>query len=118
MPADRDIAAIEFRAGNKSITHHAMRSAPAVQAGTHQRAIEIEFKGIHRQLQRLGIEAAKAFIDKQRLNLQRTRRHRRQAQGQGRKVAVISHVQEMHERIPVQIRVQRRGNGLSTLEVK
>ncbi|PUA43031.1 chromosome segregation protein SMC [Pseudomonas protegens] len=36
----------------------------------------------------------------------------------GRKVAVISHVQEMHERIPVQIQVSRQGNGLSTLEVK
>jgi exonuclease SbcC len=31
---------------------------------------------------------------------------------------VISHVQEMHERIPVQIQVHRQGNGLSTLEVK
>ncbi|BAQ81312.1 AAA family ATPase [Pseudomonas sp. St29] len=39
-------------------------------------------------------------------------------QAQGRKVAVISHVQEMHERIPVQIQVSRQGNGLSTLEVK
>ncbi|WP_339433182.1 AAA family ATPase [Pseudomonas sp. EA_65y_Pfl2_P78] len=39
-------------------------------------------------------------------------------QAQGRKVAVISHVQEMHERIPVQIQVLRQGNGLSTLEVK
>lgn len=39
-------------------------------------------------------------------------------QAQGRKVAVISHVQEMHERIPVQIKVSRQGNGLSTLEVK
>ncbi|MBV4458795.1 AAA family ATPase [Pseudomonas sp. COR58] len=39
-------------------------------------------------------------------------------QAQGRKVAVISHVQEMHERIPVQIHVRRQGNGLSTLEVK
>ncbi|MGZ7459094.1 AAA family ATPase [Pseudomonas sp. Ma2-10] len=39
-------------------------------------------------------------------------------QAQGRKVAVISHVQEMHERIPVQIQVCRQGNGLSTLEVK
>ncbi|RON37125.1 chromosome segregation protein SMC [Pseudomonas frederiksbergensis] len=39
-------------------------------------------------------------------------------QAQGRKVAVISHVQEMHERIPVQIQVHRQGNGLSTLEVK
>ncbi|PSS59255.1 AAA family ATPase [Pseudomonas sp. BBP2017] len=38
-------------------------------------------------------------------------------QAQGRKVAVISHVQEMHERIPVQIQVRRQGNGLSTLEV-
>lgn len=38
-------------------------------------------------------------------------------QAQGRKVGVISHVQEMHERIPVQIRVQRQGNGLSTVEV-
>jgi exonuclease SbcC len=39
-------------------------------------------------------------------------------QAQGRKVAVISHVQEMHERIPVQIQVRRQGSGLSTLEVK
>lgn len=39
-------------------------------------------------------------------------------QAQGRKVGVISHVQEMHERIPVQIQVQRQGNGLSTVEVK
>ncbi|MCQ3000951.1 AAA family ATPase [Pseudomonas syringae] len=38
-------------------------------------------------------------------------------QAQGRKVGVISHVQEMHERIPVQIQVKRQGNGLSTFEV-
>lgn len=38
-------------------------------------------------------------------------------QAQGRKVGVISHVQEMHERIPVQIQVKRQGNGLSTVEV-
>nr|WP_284060448.1 AAA family ATPase [Pseudomonas sp. NW5] len=39
-------------------------------------------------------------------------------QAQGRKVGVISHVQEMHERISVQIRVRRLGNGASRLEVK
>jgi exonuclease SbcC len=39
-------------------------------------------------------------------------------QAQGRKVGVISHVQEMHERIPVQIKVRRQGNGLSTIEVE
>lgn len=38
-------------------------------------------------------------------------------QAQGRKVAVISHVQEMHERIPVQIQVRRHGNGLSEVTV-
>ncbi|MCQ4259692.1 AAA family ATPase [Stutzerimonas stutzeri] len=38
-------------------------------------------------------------------------------QAQGRKVAVISHVAEMHERIPVQIQVQRMGNGQSGLEI-
>ena len=38
-------------------------------------------------------------------------------QAQGRKVGVISHVQEMHERIPVQIKVRRQGNGLSVIEV-
>lgn len=38
-------------------------------------------------------------------------------QAQGRKVAVISHVQEMHERIPVQIQVRRQGNGLSDVQV-
>ena len=38
-------------------------------------------------------------------------------QAQGRKVAVISHVAEMHERIPVQIQVQRQGNGQSCLKI-
>ncbi len=38
-------------------------------------------------------------------------------QAQGRKVAVISHVAEMHERIPVQIQVQRQGNGQSALRI-
>lgn len=36
---------------------------------------------------------------------------------QGRKIGVISHVQEMTERIPVQIRVNRAGNGRSYIEV-
>ncbi|WP_043511429.1 SbcC/MukB-like Walker B domain-containing protein, partial [Halomonas sp. BC04] len=34
-------------------------------------------------------------------------------QAQGRKVGVISHIQEMHERIPVQIKVEPLGNGAS-----
>lgn len=36
---------------------------------------------------------------------------------QGRKIGVISHVQEMTERIPVRICVNRAGNGRSLLEV-
>lgn len=36
---------------------------------------------------------------------------------QGRKIGVISHVQEMTERIPVQVRVNRAGNGRSFLDV-
>ena len=36
---------------------------------------------------------------------------------QGRKIGVISHVQEMTERIPTQIRVQRSGNGRSSLKI-
>ena len=35
----------------------------------------------------------------------------------GRKVGVISHVQEMTERIPVQINVQKRSSGRSNIEV-
>lgn len=37
---------------------------------------------------------------------------------QGRKIGVISHVQEMTERIPVRIRVSRAGNGRSYLEIE
>lgn len=37
---------------------------------------------------------------------------------QGRKIGVISHVQEMTERIPVRIQVSRAGNGRSYLEVR
>ncbi len=38
-------------------------------------------------------------------------------QSQGRKVTVITHVQEMHERIPTQIQVLKMGNGQSKLTV-
>ena len=37
---------------------------------------------------------------------------------QGRKIGVISHVQEMTERIPVQIKVKRSNNGRSILSVQ
>ena len=36
---------------------------------------------------------------------------------QGRKIGVISHVQEMTERIPVQIRINRQGSGKSSIEI-
>ena len=38
-------------------------------------------------------------------------------QSQGRKVVLISHIQEMHERIPVQIQVKPVGAGASTIQV-
>ena len=38
-------------------------------------------------------------------------------QSQGRKVVLISHIQEMHERIPVQIQVKPVGAGASTIKV-
>ena len=40
-----------------------------------------------------------------------------QLQSQGRKVVLISHIQEMHERIPVQIQVQPIGSGSSRIEL-
>lgn len=40
-----------------------------------------------------------------------------QLQIQGRKIGVISHVQEMSERIPVQIHLSRRSSGKSTVEI-
>jgi len=39
-------------------------------------------------------------------------------QNQGRKLGVISHVEEMTERIPVQIRVSKLSNGQSRVEVR
>ncbi|WFF40041.1 chromosome segregation protein SMC [Salinicola endophyticus] len=39
-------------------------------------------------------------------------------QAQGRRVGVISHVQEMHERIPLQIRVEPKGNGSSEVRLQ
>jgi exonuclease SbcC len=38
-------------------------------------------------------------------------------QSQGRKVILISHIQEMHERIPVKIQVLPQGSGASRIEV-
>ena len=40
-----------------------------------------------------------------------------QLQSQGRKVVLISHIQDMHERIPVQIQVQPVGAGASRIEI-
>ena len=39
-------------------------------------------------------------------------------QSQGRTVGVISHVEAMKDRIPVQVRVQRQGGGRSTVVVE
>ena len=38
-------------------------------------------------------------------------------QSQGRKVILISHIQEMHERIPVKIHVKAKGSGASEIHV-
>ena len=38
-------------------------------------------------------------------------------QSQGRKVVLISHIQEMHERIPVQIQVKAVGGGASQIKI-
>jgi exonuclease SbcC len=38
-------------------------------------------------------------------------------QAQGRTIGVISHVEAMKDRIPVQIRVQRQGGGRSVVRV-
>jgi exonuclease SbcC len=38
-------------------------------------------------------------------------------QGQGRKVGLISHVESLHQRIAVQIRVERRGGGRSSVRI-
>ena len=38
-------------------------------------------------------------------------------QAQGRTIGVISHVEAMKERIPVQIRVQRLGGGRSSVSI-
>ena len=40
-----------------------------------------------------------------------------QLQSQGRKVVLISHIQEMHERIPVKIQVHPLGAGASTIQI-
>lgn len=40
-----------------------------------------------------------------------------QLQSQGRKVVLISHIAEMHERIPVQIQVKPKGAGASMIEI-
>lgn len=40
-----------------------------------------------------------------------------QLQDQGRKVVLISHIAEMHERIPVQIQVQPLGSGSSQIKI-
>lgn len=40
-----------------------------------------------------------------------------QLQSQGRKVVLISHIPDMHERIPVQIQVNPRGAGASSIEI-
>jgi exonuclease SbcC len=38
-------------------------------------------------------------------------------QDQGRKVILISHIQDMHERIPVKIQVIPQGSGASKVQV-
>ncbi len=52
----------------------------------HLAALSLQtVEGVHGQLQRLGVEAAEAFVDEQRFDTQRAGGHRGQPQGQGQR---------------------------------
>lgn len=67
------------------------------------------------QVESLFIDEGFGSLDPQTLQIAMDALER--LQNQGRKVGVISHVQEMTERIPVQIKVNKLSGGKSTLEV-
>lgn len=67
------------------------------------------------QLNSLFIDEGFGSLDQQSLHIVMDTLER--LQGQGRKVIVISHISEIHERIPVQIQVKPQGAGQSRIEV-
>jgi ATPase involved in DNA repair len=67
------------------------------------------------QVESLFIDEGFGSLDPNTLNIAMDALER--LHNQGRKVGVISHVQEMTERIPVQIRVSKQQSGKSTVEV-
>lgn len=67
------------------------------------------------QIESLFIDEGFGSLDPNTLNIAMDALER--LHNQGRKVGVISHVQEMTERIPVQIKVSKQHNGKSKVEV-
>jgi exonuclease SbcC len=67
------------------------------------------------QVESLFIDEGFGSLDPNTLNIAMDALER--LHNQGRKVGVISHVQEMMERIPVQIKVSKQNSGSSTVEV-
>lgn len=69
----------------------------------------------HTRLESLFIDEGFGTLDQSSLHMVMDALDR--LQSQGRKVIVISHISEMHERIPVKIQVIPQGSGASKIEV-
>lgn len=69
----------------------------------------------HLKLETLFIDEGFGTLDQESLHIVMDTLDR--LQGQGRKVILISHIQEIHERIPVQIKVATCGEGKSKLNI-
>lgn len=70
----------------------------------------------HIQLETLFIDEGFGTLDHESLHMVMDTLDR--LQNQGRKVILISHIAEVHERIPVKIRVQRIGAGESRIQIE
>lgn len=69
----------------------------------------------HLQLEMLFIDEGFGTLDQNSLHIVMDTLDR--LQGQGRKVILISHIQEIHERIPVQIKVEPKMAGYSDIRI-
>lgn len=69
----------------------------------------------HLKLETLFIDEGFGTLDQESLHIVMDTLDR--LQGQGRKVILISHIQEIHERIPVQIKVETYGEGKSKVNI-
>ena len=115
VPHTLGLQVIDQDMGNEVRTIHSLSGGESFLASLALALGLASLSGSRMQVESLFIDEGFGSLDPATLNIAMDALER--LHNQGRKVGVISHVQEMTERIPVQIKVSKQQSGKSKVEV-